>query len=554
MSTIDTRPEPITAVAPVDPRARPAGVAAIGTAVTSSDHKVIGRMFIGGSLLALLGGLALGVLLAIERTDGGSTLVDAGVLPQLFTAHRFALIYAVLLPLLLGIAIAIVPLQVGARALAFPRLAAAGFWTWLGGVVLVVVALAGNGGPLGGDADMVDLFLLGQALVAIGLTAAAGSIAATVLTTRAPGMRMRRVPFFTWSALVTSLGLLLVLPVVVGAVVYLFVDHRNARALFGGNAGISTWLGFAWTQPATYLFALPAVGIAVELLPVTFRKRMPMRGVVFTGITLVGVAALAAVTQQSTQDLPWSGSGFDLGGFGQKLQDLVPYALFLLVPVLGVLVVMAAGALVAKPTKGGPRPKVTAPFAFSFLGLGMIFVGMLGGALTPIVDLGLQGTVFEEGALVYVTYGAVLAALGALTYWMPKLTGRLLPDKPALGLAGLGFVATVLASLPYYVAGFADQPAASSEYDYSGPAELWNIAVAAGHALMLAVVVAFLGLTARTLAGPSDTVDDDPWEAHTLEWSTSSPAPAGNFLDPPTVMSPEPVFDLRATPQDRSDR
>ena len=197
----------------------------------------------------------------------------------------------------------------------------------------------------------------------------------------------------------------------------------------------------------------------------------------------------------------------------------------------------------------GSKPRITAAFVFAFFGLGMIFVGMLGGALVPIVDLGLQGTVFEEGVFVYVAYGATLAALGAVAYWSPKWTGRTIPDKPALGLATLGMLATVLAALPYYVAGFADQPAASGTYDYDGPAELWNVLVTAGHALMAVVVLAFLGLWLTTTRRGGDAdAGDDPWGGQTLEWLTSSPAPHDNFAEVPTVMSPEPLYDLEGSP------
>ena len=185
---------------------------------------------------------------------------------------------------------------------------------------------------------------------------------------------------------------------------------------------------------------------------------------------------------------------------------------------------------------------------FAFLGLAMVFTGMLGGALVPIVDLGLQGTVFEEGALVYIVYGAVLAGLGALAYWNPKLHGRVIPDKAASGLAVLGFLATVLAALPYYIAGFADQPAASGVYDYGGPAELWNVLVTVGHGLMGVVLLGFIALAARTLRS-GEPAGDDPWEGQTLEWSTPSPAPVDNFVEVPTVMSPEPLLDMRAAPE-----
>lgn len=548
MSTVDTTPGALE----IDERARSTG--GVAAVVTSADHKVIGQMFMGAAGLALLAVAVVGVVLGAERIDGDETLLDTDALPQLFAAFRLGLVFGVAAPLLLGLAVAVVPLQVGARSLAFPRLAAAGFWAWFGGLVLVIVALANNGGPGGGDTDMVDLYLAAHALMVIGLAAAAVSIATTVLTTRAPGMTMRRVPFFSWSALVASIGFVLLLPVLVGVLIYLFVDHRFAgRTLFGGSRGAGAWTAFVLTQPTTYLFVLPALGVFAELVPVTFRKRMPMRGVVYTGLGLVGVAALSGVTQQVGHPLPWAGSGLDLDGFGTKFEDLLVYALFTLLPLLGALIVLAMGAFAGRPDGTG-RPRVSAGFVASFLGLGMIFTGMVGGALTPITDLALEQTVFEEGALVYVIYGGVLAAVGAVCYWAPLWWGRLVPERAALGLVTLGFLATVLASLPYYVAGFADQPALSGEYDYDGPSALWNLAVTAGHALMALVALAFVGLVAKTASGRGDPAGDDPWDGQTLEWTTAMPAATDNFVETPTVMSPEPMLDLRAAPDASGDR
>jgi cytochrome o ubiquinol oxidase subunit 1 len=541
MSTIDTSPD---AIAAADTSTTDAGSSNLATSVaavlTSSDHKVIGRLFIGASFLVLLASVAVGLLLGIERVDGTDALLAEDALPELFVAFRVGLLYGVLVPLLLGVAVAVVPLQLGARALAFPRLAMAGFWSWAAGIGVVIVALANDGGPTGDNDEMVDLFYAGLALTVIGLAAAALPVATTVLTTRAPGMRMRRVPFFSWSALVAAVGLLLMIPVLLGVLIYLYVDHRYDQGLFDAS-----WIGFALTQPATYLFAVPAAGVAAELVPVTFRSRMPYRGAIYTGLGLIAVAALSAVTQQATHDLPWEGSGLDVDGFGDKLADLLPYAFFTLLPLLGVLIVMAVGALAARPTGTSTMPRITAPFVFSFLGLALVLLGMMGGALIPIVDLQLQGTVFEEGSLVAVGYGVVLAGLGALAYWTPKLTGRLVPDKPAIGLGLLGFLGGLLASLPYEVAGFADQPAASGVYDYSGPAELWNVLVTIGHGLMGIVLLGFAALAAKALAG-GERAGEDPWEGQTLEWTTLSPAPPDNFIEVPTVMSPEPLLDLRA--------
>jgi heme/copper-type cytochrome/quinol oxidase subunit 1 len=511
--------------------------------LTSTDHKRIGRLFIGGGLLAALATAALGVLLGIERVDGTDPAFDAGAIPQMFSAYHVALVFGAGMPLLLGLAIAAVPLQVGARALAFPRLAMGGLWIWAIGLTLVVIALANNGGPGGGNRDMVDLFLVAHGLLLVGLAAAAMSVATTVLTTRAPGMRMSRVPAFAWSALIASLALLLMLPVLLGTVIYLYVDHSHGNAAFGGNTAIGALMKFAYTQPAIYVLAIPSAGLLAELFAVTFGRRLPIRGAVYTGIALIGISGLAATTQQPSFIVSWAGDELSFDDFGETFDTLVPWALFLLLPLLGVVVTLGSAGMVVR----GGRTRLRAPFVLALLGVLIVLAGMIGGAMYPISDLGLIGTVFEEGATVAVVYGSVLAALGGIAYWTPKWWGRTMPDLPLYGLALLGFGGAALASLPYFIAGFADQPLDQVVYDYSGPSELWNVLALTGHVLVFVTVLGFVALLAKAIRGEGD-VDDDPWGGHTLEWATTSPAPADNFAEPPTVASPEPLLDLAAGP------
>lgn len=531
MTTIDTHAS--AAAAPAD-----AGrsLASLTAWVSTTDHKRIGRMYVAVSLLALLGVAAVGLLLGIERADASSSFLSAGSLPQLFAAYRVGLTFCVLVPLMLGIATAVVPLQVGARSIAFPRLAAAGFWAWLVGSGLVIMTIALNGGPGGGEPRMVGMFLSAHIVLLLGLVAGAVSVATTILTTRAPGMNMRRVPLFSFSVLVSMLGLVLALPVLVGTLVYNYVDYRYGRAGFGGNQAIFGWVGFGFTQPLTIVYALPVFGFAAETIAVAARRRMPLRGVVFAGFGLLGVAAFGGVIQASA-GIPRN--VYDMS-FGTALNDILPFLLFNAVPVLGALVVLGVGGLALSSGK----PRITAPFLFGFFGAGLVFVGILANVVYHVGDAQLTGTVFEEASWVYVTYGSVLAALGAIAYWGPKLTGRMMPMKQTLPLALLGALAVVLSSLPYIVAGFAKQPAGVAEFDYSGPQNLWNGLVAAGHGLMLLTVLAFVGLAARSFT-KGDAAGDDPYDAHTLEWGTVSPAPEDNFHDVAVVMSAEPLLDLK---------
>jgi heme/copper-type cytochrome/quinol oxidase subunit 1 len=337
--------------------------------------------------------------------------------------------------------------------------------------------------------------------------------------------------------LVGALGLLVLLPAVIAALIYNYIDYRYGRVGFGGNKQIDSWISFGFTQPATFVYAVPVFGFAAEVIAVASGRKLAMRGVIFTGIALVGLTAALGGLLQQPAAVARNVSHMALGDW---LSEVVPYALFNLLPVLGGFIVISLGALALR----SGRPRITAPLVFALLGALMVFVGIVATAIYNVGDAQLAGTVFEEGAWLYVVYGAVLSALGAITYWGPKLWGRVLPDKQVLPLAALGFIATVLASLPYLVAGFAKQPGNVSEFDYSGPQNLWNGLSAAGHVLMFVTVLAFAGLALRSFTKGTHA-GDDPWDAQTLEWATSSPAPLANFADVHTVASAEPLLDLK---------
>ncbi|MEL6890053.1 MAG: cbb3-type cytochrome c oxidase subunit I [Actinomycetota bacterium] len=540
MTTIDSSPDTATESSAIGRL-----LAADVDWLTSTDHKKVGRLFLGGGLLGLLATVVVNVLIAVERVSGTSATFAEDTWVQLFSAQRFGLVFGAALPLAVGLAVAVTPLQLGARSIAFPRLAQTGFFMWFGGFVLSIVAVASNGG-FGDDADMIDLFLAAHVLMALGLAAGAASIVTSVMTTRAPGMTMRRVPFFAFSTLIFGIGLLIVLPILVGALVYLFVDHRSgAGELFAD--GVSEYALWAFGQPTTFLFAIPVIGLFAELLPTTFRKRTPLRGVVFAGLSLVGVAALAGSTQQTVFDVPWAGSQLYIGGgddLRQKVEDVAPWAIFHLLPILGAGLIFLMFLFLAKPEKNS-RPHLIGAFPFAVFGFGMVLVGMHGAALLPIVDFGLLGTVFDEASLIYVVYGIALGTMGGIVYWAPKLWGVVL-DLAKVGLlALLGVTATVLASFPHYIAGFLNQPAGFRVTD--NDLQIWNVIVLVGHSLMAVTVLAFIGLLTQSVLGRGDrSAADDPFDAHTIEWATTSPAPTDNFVDVPMITSAEPLLDRKS--------
>lgn len=544
--------------APAD-RAGLTGVAAffVGVAdwVTSTDHKKIGRLYAGFGLLVLAGAAVVAAVLGLERAGDGA-LIDAGAHLQMIQVYRVGLIVGGLLPLAVGVALAVAPLQVGARQVAFPRVALTGFYFWLAGVAFVLVALGRNGGIGGGNAQAVDMFLAGLGLAVVGLAATAVSVATTVLTTRAPGMTMRRVPLFAWSALVGALGLLLVLPVAFGTVIYLFVDQRlGESANFGGTAGMGAWLGWLLSVPAAIAFAVPAVGVAAELMPVTFRARQQLRGVAFAGIALVGVAAMAAMTHQVAIEV-----SFD-GDLGEKriVKDAATHLLFAGLPLLGLLIVLALGGLTARVgisttrRHRAGRPNFTPAFLFAFVGVGLVTLGLVAHFIQAIVDFELLGTAFEEGATVLVAYGALLALLGGLVFWAPKLWGVVLPALHVAPLALLGAAGAALAGGSAIVGGVLDQPggvpaddaavARLMSLDFSDAGSLLAVLGLVGHAAVALSIVAFGALLLK-VRGSEATDEENPHKGHTIEWGTASPAPADNYVHVPTVASAEPVFDL----------
>lgn len=536
MTTIETHASGTQVHATSSDSALGAFLVGVGAWATTTDHKRIGRLFIGCALLIAIAAAALGAVIGVERISStGYSLLDQDSVTQIFSLYRVGLSFGVMLPLLLGVAIAVVPLQVGAKTIAFARLAMFGFWMWLAGVGLALGSTIANGGPGGGSEKMVDLFLLGMGIAVIGALAAAVSVVTTVLTNRAPGMTLLRVPMSSWSALTGGVALILTLPVLLGTLVYLYVDHRYARVAFGGNKGISDWMGWSLTQPQTYVYVAMGAGVLAEIAAVVSGKRQVLRPVLLTGIAIVSLAALGGATQVQ-HGVTWTNtSGSD------KVKELIPFLIFNALPLLGVLVVLGVSLLgIAKG-----KPRLVPAMAPALLGLGMVLTGMVGHLVALFGPAQLAGTVFEEGEFIYVGYGALLIGLAAVSYWGPKLWGRVLPSSAVLGISGLAFLGTVLAALPMYIAGFANQPAnVANDFAYSGPQELWNTASAAGHALVAVSVLLFV-LTALRAFTAGEVAGDDPWDAQSLEWSVSSPAPSSNFVSIPSVTSAEPLLDIK---------
>lgn len=546
MTTIDTRTE---ALASTEPSVAARSLSDIAAWITTTDHKRIGRMFVGVSLLLTLGVGVIGGLIGLERINPNGYVLDSGAFEQLFSLLRVGLAFFVVLPLTIGLAMAIVPLQVGARSIAFPRAALLGFWSWLFGSGLIIFSLAGNGGPGGGKPHLVDLYLGGVVLAIAGLVIAASTIAATVLTTRAPGLTLKRVPLFSYSALVGCVAIALTLPVLAAATVLVLVDHLYERSTFGGNAGVLQWTGWGLSAPAMLVYSLPLLGAIPDSISTLARRHLLQRPILRIGVGLAGVSAAAAVTQTALT-LPARRHSFKtwenfLGAMVRYIKDTTPWLLFGALPILGVLIVVGlTGKTMAAP-KLNVKVLLSAATQFNLIGGALLMAGFALHAVGDIAPIKLTGTVYEEGVSILVGYSVVLLALGALTFWGPKLWGRRIDDKKALPFVLLGAGGAVLASIPMIILGFMKQPGyTAGGFDKQSATGVLNALSMAGHALMLAtvglfVLVALMSFTKGELAG------DDPYDGQTFEWMTSSPPPVENFAVAPTAASSHPLTDLK---------
>jgi heme/copper-type cytochrome/quinol oxidase subunit 1 len=476
---------------------------------TTAENRNVGRLYAGFALLAGAACAVVGLLLGIERLDSdGTALLHADSTFQLSTLLRVGLPFLVVAPLLLGIALAVVPAQIGSRALAFPRAAALGFWTWLGGAVLLIAGYADNGG-IGGVGKGVSLSIIGLGLVVVGLLLGWICVAATVLTLRAPGMTLERAPMFAWASFVTAVFALISLPVLLATLAYFYVSYRYGKPL-GESHELMNHIGWAVAHPGTALYTLPALGFIADVVPTFARVRQPVRIAIFGAIGLAGMLAVGADVQRGVY------------------KDVVYQPLMVLSCIAAVLPVFIVMALCGLALKSG-KPRVGAPLVFALVSGLVLLLGSALAALMPWRALKLlkpivpaadssrivNGTVYQSGQANLVLLAGLIAGIGAVVYWAPRLWGHI-DDKKVLALALTGLGGALLVGVPEIILGFYKQPIDQVTFTINGPSGLLNALVAAGWALVLLTIVGTLGLVFTARRGADDI---DPWEGQTLEFS-----------------------------------
>lgn len=559
MTLTDTRTElaPEAQLVP-PPTPEPAGLAAyLGT----GDHKKIGRLYIATALVYLVAALALASVLSAEAGElSGFELFDARNYFQALTLGGQGLVYLAVLPLLLGLAIVVVPLQVGSRSIAFPRAAAASWWGYLIGGGLFVASYAINGGPGGGDPEAVDLWLLSFAILAVALLLGALCVVTTVITLRPPGMDLDRVPIFSWSMAVAGALWLLSLPVLLASLALAYVDHRYGRLGIGGNYDIYPWLHWSVRAPQVFLWAVPALGIAGEIIPVMAGARMRYHKTVMALVAFVGILGFGAYTVGAYRALASETATLPVVAGEWTIYDswwMIATLVLLPLPILALL-----GGWGLTFLQGRAR-RINGPLLGAAVAVVLLLAAAGAAAVGILEPFDLHQTQYSAGVAALALGAAAVAALAGLQYWATKIWGRSLPAGVGLVVAALGLAGVLTLGVGQLVAGGWGQrdlvlvASNGSEGAFDGSlevprgtnsSELANVAATGGYAALAAAALV-LGLGAlKAAAGGDDEVPADPWEGFTLEWATTSPPAPANFDEVALVTSPTPLLDLRPDP------
>lgn len=511
------------ATAPTGPLVAPTGLAGI---LGSADHKVVGRLYIGAALLLGLASGVTGILGGVDRIDGtfGNTILDGETAPQVLSFHSSSATLLFIIPALLGLAMVVVPLQVGARAIAFPRAAAASFWTFLVGAAITVTSYAINGGPGGGRSDAVDLWAAATALVVLALLLGSVCVATTALAVRTKGMRLERVPMFTWSLLCTTVIWILTLPVMLAVLLIVFLDHRHGGTFLGAPgpqmADQVAWLG---RQPQVYAAAIPVLGIALDVAATAARSRLPQRGVAQAAIGAFAVLGIGAFALTAVSP--------------SVAQQPVTKAMALLAP----LPVLAVLGLVGLTLKGG-KPVPTSGLVGSVIALLVLLVGTLVGAATPFEGaLELAGTQWVTAQSHLTLVAATIGLIAGLYHWSTKVVGRAGTEAAGRTAPLVIALGALVLAVPEAVSGISGE----GEEAVTGIEAMNGIAVAGAGLVLLGALIAVAGLVGKRRTDEPT----DPWGGSTLEWATATPPTFANFDGPvPDVTSAEPL--LKATADD----
>ena len=519
------------------PIPRPTYPTGVWSWITTIDHKRIGILYgVTAFVMFVVGGIEA-LVMRTQLSASELDIVSPEVFNQLFTMHGTTMIFLAIMPMGAAFFNFIIPLQIGARDVAFPRLNAFSYWTFLAGAIMLnfswFLGGAPNAGwfgyaPLTGEAQNlghgIDFWIVSLQLLGIASLAAAFNFIVTILNMRAPGMTLMRMPLFPWMTLVTSFLLILAFPVITVALIELLFDRAFGTNFFVPAAGADPilWQHLFWVfgHPEVYILILPAMGIVSEILP-TFSKK-PLFGypvVVLSGI-IIGFMGW----------MVWSHHMFTVG------LGPVPNSVFTLTTMA---IAIPTGVKVINwiATTWRGSIDLSTPMLFALGFIAMFTIGGITGIMhaQAASDAQQQDTYFIVAHLHYVLFGgSIFALMAGIYYWFPKFTGRMFNEK--IGKIGfwLTFIGFNMAFFPMHFTGLDGMPRRIYTYADGMGWDMWSgVSTVGAFILALSVLVFIHNVVTSWIKG--EPAEADPWDGRTLEWSIPSPPPEYNFAEIPTV-------------------
>jgi cytochrome c oxidase subunit 1 len=531
------------------PAAVPAYRGGVYEWLTTTDHKKIGILYIVNSFLMFFIGGVLALVVRTELAQPGLQLFNGNEqgYNEMFSIHATVMIFLFIIPMLAGLGNYAVPLMIGAPDMAFPRINALSFWMLPLGAILLLMGFFVPGGaaaagwtsypplterlPNSAPGAGQDLWIV--ALILIGTSSILGGInfLVTIFKMRAPGMTLFRMPIMVWTVLVTSVLVVMATPVITSALVMLFIDRNYGGTFFlppQGQAVLYQNVFWFYSHPAVYVMVLPAMGVISEVLPVFSRK--PLFGYKAFIFATAGIGALGFSV--------WAHHMFTTGAVFLPFFALMTF--FIAVPtgvkMFNWVFTMFRGQLT-----------FSTPLIFAIGFLTMFLIGGINGAFSAAVpvDFALHDTYWVVAHLHYVLFGgSVFGVFAGIYYWFPKMTGRMLDEGLGKIHFVLMFIGFNLTFFPMHMLGIKGMPRRIADYASDAGWNDWNLAATVGGFLIGVSMFPFLWNVFISLRN-GKVAGDDPWEANTLEWATSSPPPPYNFDRLPEIRSERPLFDAR---------
>jgi len=512
--------------------------------LTTTDHKKIGILYLINSFVLFLVGGIFAMVVRLELAAPGLQFVNESTYNQAFTIHASLMLFLFIIPILAGFGNYVVPLMIGAPDMAFPRINALSFWMLPLAAVLMLSGFLFGGAAANGWTSYsplaqakysgigTDLWIV--SLLLIGTSSILGSInfLVTIFKMRAPGMTMFRLPIMVWTVLVTSVLVLMATPVLASGLIMLFIDRNYGGHFFdpatGGNAIL--WQNVFWfySHPAVYIMILPAMGIISEILPVFSRK--PLFGYKAFIFATAGIGALGFSV--------WAHHMFTTGAV------YLPFFSF-----MTFLIAIPTGVKMFNWIATMFRGQLTfsTPLLYAIGFLTMFLIGGINGAFSAAVpvDFALHDTYWIVAHIHYVLFGgSVFGVFAGLFYWFPKMFGKKLSEGLGKIQFVIMFIGFNLTFFPMHILGLEGMPRRIANYaPETGWSQLNLLATIGGFTIALSMLPFLWNVFVTLRSG--EPAGDDPWEANTLEWATTSPPPPYNFDHLPEIRSERPVFDAR---------